>query len=1332
MVYLCDVCGEDFLKKSSLLRHENNIHKFTFLCDLCGFKTDDKQTSNIHKKEHAQENFQCNQCNKILKSKKTLSQHVRDKHDAPRFSCSQCNYKTNRAFLLNEHKKTHIVKPHVNLLPPKKVEADIVQNSKTPSPSQLDETVEGVDSTVQDVAVRSAFRTKIQERAWYIRGYTDPLGALRAYKNRIRDVLLLSLKKNPQKFYIAVKVNFIKIDKDGYKTEDQAFFHGAMHTVLRGEDFEEAFQTSLKKIWNSFDVYLKNGSGWILDRVEKIFLNSYDYTPIDISSFIPTPQAITKKKAVINIQNKSNKKCFEYSVLSALYHKEIKHHAERPEIYKDYLGKRLKGCKEPMRIEDIPHFESVNDISIAVYRIKHDKETVYPLYMTKRRGVDPINLLLIEGEEYSHFAWIKNFNRLLKGFNETNTKLYCPYCCYGFVKRKNGKNNLAEHKMYCRPHGAQRTKFLPKEENFIEFNDYEKMQKLPFCIYADFEAINKEVEEKNSNIHYDENGGPLNSGSELKTNHAVSGFTFCTVSPYFPPNIVTYRAPDAGKVFLEKIEEEKVRILKQWKGSGSKEIYMSSKDNYAFKRETKCYICKKQFEENPAKKSLTKVRDHDHFTGEFRGVAHSKCNIALRTVKNIPIFFHNLGGYDSHIIFNNLNKVPIETPSVIAKAMERFVCFRIGKLYFKDSLQFLSSSLEKLSQNLAAKAVRGQRLEDVFPNLHKYFMKRWSHLPPQAFKILTRKGVYPYSYMNDFKKFEEITLPPREKFYNELSKKHISDEDYAFIHELWNTYQLKNLGELHDLYMETDVLILTDVFEEFRDFSLLKYRLDPAHYNTAPGLSWSAALLYTMQRLEIPTDPDMHLFFDKGLTGGASQVANPWAQANHEGMGEKFDPEVMRAYIAMFDCNNQYGWAMSQYLPTHGFKWVELHTKSPKYWSEFISRQEDSQDTGYFFEVDLKYPEKLHDSHDQYPLAPEHLEIKEEMLSDFQKELAKDLNVKVGGSKLCLTLLDKKHHICHYRNLKLYLEKGLEIRKVRRVLQFQQSPWIKPYIDLNTRLRQNAQNKFEQNFAKLMNNSFFGKTCEDVRKYKNFKIALTEKRMTKLINKPTCKRSKIYEENLVTFQLQRETITMNKPRYIGQAILDISKIVMYKFHYDFIMKNFPETELLFTDTDSFCYHIPTEKDLYKVIKNSKWFDFSNFPEDHPNYNATNYLVPGKFKDEMGGFFIEQFCGLRSKMYSILKFGGEEKKAANGVLEQVKNDEITHEDYRNCLLKWKARFHGGVKIFQKDHQLYTATMIKKTLNPFNDKKYISFEDGEFTCFSYGHYKIDLHRFIHDVM
>ena len=201
---------------------------------------------------------------------------------------------------------------------------------------------------------------------------------------------------------------------------------------------------------------------------------------------------------------------------------------------------------------------------------------------------------------------------------------------------------------------------------------------------------------------------------------------------------------------------------------------------------------------------------------------------------------------------------------------------------------------------------------------------------------------------------------------------------------------------------------------------------------------------------------------------------------------------------------------------------------------------------------------------------------------------------------------------------------------------------------------------------------------------------------------------------------------MNKPRYIGQAILDISKTIMYKFHYDFIMKNFSEAVLLFTDTDSFCYFIPTEEDIYTYIRgNTRWFDFSNYPQNHPNFDMSNYLIPGMFKDEFGGFFIQEFCGLRSKMYSILKYGGEEKKAANGVLEQVKNDEITHRDFKDCLIKLRARYHGGMKILQKDHELYTVNAVKKTLNPYNDKKYISFDGSEFLCYSYGHYKIKSH-------
>ena len=416
-------------------------------------------------------------------------------------------------------------------------------------------------------------------------------------------------------------------------------------------------------------------------------------------------------------------------------------------------------------------------------------------------------------------------------------------------------------------------------------------------------------------------------------------------------------------------------------------------------------------------------------------------------------------------------------------------------------------------------------------------------------------------------------------------------------------------------------------------------------------------------------------------------VANPYAKANNP-LVEGYDPQQPKSYILLVDCNNQYGWAMSQYLPTHGFEWIPLDTESPEFWTEFVSKQSDEQEDGYLFEVDLAYPKELHDTHDNFPLAPVHKEITSDILSTYQKNQAEDFGGKVGGEKLCLTLEDKKKYICHYRLLKLYLEKGLELTRVHRVLRFKQSPWLKPYIDLNTQLRQRASSKFEENLFKLMNNSFFGKTCEDVRKYRDVKIAMTEKRVRKLVARPTVKQWKIYEENLAAIQLKRSTVELNKPRYVGMCILDISKVVMYKFHYDYMMEKFPEAKLLFTDTDSFCYWIPTEKNIYKEIKGNDWFDFSNYPKDHPNFSNSNNKVPGKFKDEMGGKPIIEFVGMRAKMYSI-KAGEVTKKTAKGISRSVKEREIRHEDYKTSLFNSEQMTHKQTRIMQREHELYTV-------------------------------------------
>merc|ERR1711954_626044 len=272
-------------------------------------------------------------------------------------------------------------------------------------------------------------------------------------------------------------------------------------------------------------------------------------------------------------------------------------------------------------------------------------------------------------------------------------------------------------------------------------------------------------------------------------------------------------------------------------------------------------------------------------------------------------------------------------------------------------------------------------------------------------------------------------------------------------------------------------------------------------------------------------------------------------------------------------------------------------------------------------------PEELHDFHDTYPCAPEKLKIEEKYLSDHQKELGKKCGARFGSEKLCLTLKPKEKFILHYRNLKQYLSLGLKLSKVHRVLKFKQSPWLKEYIDMNTQFRQEANNKFEVNFYKLMNNSFFRKTCEDVRKYNDVKFVNTEDGIEKLSKKENLKRWHFYNENLASVLMEKTSVTLNKPRYIGSAILALSKTVMYDFHYSYMAKKLKDCKLLFTDTDSFFYSIPYVKDVYVAIKGSGRFYFSNNPPYHLNFDMTNKMIPGKFKDECLNNRILDFVGL---------------------------------------------------------------------------------------------------------
>ena len=347
--------------------------------------------------------------------------------------------------------------------------------------------------------------------------------------------------------------------------------------------------------------------------------------------------------------------------------------------------------------------------------------------------------------------------------------------------------------------------------------------------------------------------------------------------------------------------------------------------------------------------------------------------------------------------------------------------------------------------------------------------------------------------------------------------------------------------------------MLADVFENFRDICSLNYGLDPAHYYTSPGLAWDACLKITEVKLELLSDVDMLLMIEKGIRGGVSMVSKRFARANNKYMDEKFDREKVSRYKQYLDANNLYGMAMSMKLPTHGFKW--MNKSELNVWEKVPS----------ILEVDLHYPERLHDAHNDYPLAPE--------------SVVCDRKIK----KLIQTLRDKTRYVLHYETLKQYLALGMELTCVHRGIKFEESNWLKPYIDMNTALRAKAFNEFEKDFFKLMNYSVFGKTMENIRNRKDIKLVSNRDKARKYVAKPNFQHLKIFSENLVTIHMKRTSLTFNKPVYLGLSILDLSKVIMYEFHYDYIKPKYNDrVSLLYTDTDSLIYEIEME-DFYEDI-----------------------------------------------------------------------------------------------------------------------------------------------------
>ena len=995
----------------------------------------------------------------------------------------------------------------------------------------------------------------------------------------------------------------------------EAYFLSKVEINFQGTDVEDLYSKMMHKILVSLETFIREGSGWIFDRVEELHIHTVKYEPLKGSSYIPLPKNLATKKALINMKNMDNE-CFKWCITRAL--NPVEKNAERITKILHRQAEKLnwEGLKFPVELPQISRFEKLNNVSVNVYG--YEKNVVYPLRVSKAEYTIHVNLLLISEGEKKHYCLIKNMSRLLSTqiSKKKAIKFYCSRCLNSFGRQ----DLLDKHLELCKNNEAVGIK-MPEEGTFVSFKNHHKKMDMPFVIYADFESLMKAIHSVQQSHK--------KSYTEKKVLHKPISFCYyvkCSFDDKFSKSVrytTTSEDEDVAQIFVDELEKEVKSI---YKDHPKKTMTFTKKDNYHYKTATRCWLCDKGF----TNEKDWKVRDHCHYTGKYRGAAHNSCNIQFRRPKFTPVIFHNLSGYDAHLFIKNLGVtegnidcIPnneekyisftkhVEVDRFTPKGEEKEVIVK-RELRFIDSFKFMTYSLDTLVNNLG---------EKDFVNTSKFYSE-------EQMKLLKRKGVYPYEWLDSIHKLNETQLPNKEAFYSKMSGEGISDEDYEHAKLVWKTFNMKTMRDYHDLYNKSDVLLLADVFENFRKVCKENYDLDPCWYYTAPGLAWDACLKLTKIQLELLTDPDMLLFFEQGIRGGISMISTRHGKANNKYMNEKFDSSEILKYLVYLDANNLYGYAMSKKLPTGGFQWMT--EEELKNWRSL----------GCVLEVDLEYSEELHDLHNEYPLAPERLTIN-----------------KV--EKLIPNLNNKRKYIIHYENLKLYESLGLKITHIHRGIKFEESDWMKSYIDLNTRLRAEAKNEFEKDFFKLLNNSVFGKTMENIRSRVNVTLVNNNKKAEILTAKPNFKKCTIFSENLCAIHMGKTQIYFNKPVYLGMCILDLSKTLMYDFHYNYIKSRYNEkAKLLFTDTDSLAYEIQTE-DFYRDISSNveTMFDTSNFDSSgHPSGIPVgkNKKVVGMFKDEVGGKIIEEFVGLRAKLYAYKMFEGkkEEKKKCKGVKKSV--------------------------------------------------------------------------------
>ena len=1256
----CEICSKTFANRQNLNRHRKKVH---------GIKKTEPELF-------------CSLCNHTSKTLLDMQIHLSSTHGGnPARVCTYCK----QVFITEESFTCHLQNEHS--LPVSKQ-----NDSKDQSP------------------IISAFEDTF--KTFRIDGENDLdfLEFMLKKESQIRQKLFELAQKRPLKVQISVN---IRLEKPTGETSEKTDIHlnTDMTPVFAEGLSKQDYFEMIDKLLSTLFSFTAHGSGWLLDKIKHLDVKMVSFTPVRGSSYIALPSELQGIRSLLNIRNHLDNKCFLYC-FTAAYHlyygppleTDTWRTVTSPPLYSSNnpaAHQPLGNFDMPMGFKDMVAFEDLNQVQVNVF--KYEKKQLFPLRLSKKSEFEfVVDLLLLQENSVYHYVLIKNLLNVVNHVKQRRPQsddVICRNCFHICSASK-----YTTHYASCMKFEAATIEMPSVDKNKVVFQNFNARAHAPVVVYFDLESLII----------------PTTPNELLSTKtiekHEPCGFCFVIVEHGLvePVHVEIDRSESCMKKLTTHLQSVAREVYKR---KQSHRVFRGSAP-YQSDEATQCWICLSPFG------CETIVLDHCHYSGKFLGYAHSQCNLKRRSINYTPVIAHNSSNYDLHHLCKNLHEFDADCKiEIVPLTDEKYLALSVGVvvnrfvdkrgvtknvyeyLRFIDSFRFLPSSLDKLVSYLPAES---------FDLLDNYF----DNFQHEEKKLLHQKGFYPYNYFDNFAKFNEKDLPSIEFWKNSLNGGEISitETNYAHAERVFVTFGCKTLGDYHDLYLKCDTLLLACVVEEFRKVCYDTYGLDSVHYFTSSHLSGDAFLKTCEADLELLTDREHLEMAENMIRGGVASIfSKRLFQANNKYLKE-FNATEESSYGFLVDANNLYGGVMEKLpLPLKNFRKVNVPLE------QILSTDADSS-IGYILEVDLEYPDDIHDSQKDFPLAPTKENIEENSLSEFQLNLLQTMGIKkVKTPKLVQTLNNKNNYTIHYLNLKLYVELGMVVRKVHRILQFTQALWLKPYIEKNTTKRQQATNKFEESFFKLMNNSCYGKTLESKRNRVQVQLIRTPEEARNAADKTLLKTFKIFDENLAAVTFKKPKIYWNKPTIVGACILELSKFHMFNFHYR-VMKQHLNCELLYSDTDSLLYEIK-HQDLYKELAENldlkKHFDFSNYPVNHPLFDESNKMVTLLFKDELAGKLMEEFVGLKPKMYSIKYNDGKQKMSAKGVSRYAQNC-LKHDVYKHVISTSAIVRTNNVRIGSNNHQLETISNNKVSLSAFDDKRYI--QENGINTLPFGHYLV----------